>query len=236
MAARQRRRLEDDGGWSFAEILRSPSELDDMGMDELEQLYDRSQPDTPQPSAASAAPPDATADAAIIDSLRQRLCPEAASSDVPFLLSRADDSVPDVGRWLSAAPAAVIDDLAANQPRAFLTEPPETTNARTPLTLFENHTRCLRGSTSADWFRRLAPWAGTVVDTLNPDADGSPALCRTWRAADNQRRAYTLGVFRQMDAFYVVVVLASDDGAPSRYVGAFYMQSTLSHRMDLEPQ
>jgi len=233
--AAQRRRLDPDGAWSFSDILGG---LDAMGLDELEQLYHRGDPEAP---AAGPTPPNPLDDT-MFDRVRLRmrdLCPEVspAVADNEWVLpSRDADTVPDVGRWLAPIPSAVIDDLAANHPRAFLTEPAETTDARTSLHLFENHTRCLRGTSGTNWFGRLAPWAGTAVDTVDPDNAYAPALHRTWRAADNQRRTYMLGIFRQTDAFYVVVVLASDDGGEHRYVGAFYMQSTMSHEMDLHVQ
>lgn len=152
---------------------------------------------------------------------------------VPFQLPREADRVPDVGTVLAEMPSALIEELAANRSRAFLTEPLESTARRTPLQLFEQHTRCLRGTRGTQWITRLAPWAGMIVATREPANIDSAPLCRAWPAVDVARRVYSLAVFELMPSFYVAVVLRTDgDSAESVYVGAFYMQSEQSHAAD----
>ena len=156
-----------------------------------------------------------------------------SATAVPFQLPREADRVPDVGTVLAEMPAALIEELATNRPRAFLTEAPEATARRTPLQLFEQHTRCLRGTRGTHWIARLAPWAGVVVATREPANIDSAPLCCAWPAADVARRVYSLVVFELMPSFYVAVVLRTDgDSAESVYVGAFYMQSEQSHAAD----
>lgn len=155
------------------------------------------------------------------------------ATTVPFQLPREADRVFDVGAVLAEMPSALIEELATNRPRAFLTESPETTARRTALQLFEHHTRCLRGTRGTHWVDRLSPWAGIVVATREPaNMDSSPLRC-LWSAVDVARRTYSLVVFELMPSFYVATVFRVDgDATDSVYVGAFYMQSEQSHVAD----
>jgi hypothetical protein len=214
--------------WSFADILR------DAGVEELEEAIEET---NAQQRALPVETDTRAVDAAIARVREFTGRTGSLTQGVPFQLAHEADSVPDVGSFLSEMPSHVIDDLAANQPRAFLTEPPETTDARTSLRLFENHTRHLRGTRSTHWLDELAPWAGTCVVQCEPENAESAPLTLAWRAADNARRNYSLVVFEQSALFYVATVLCSDDGARElTYKGAFYMQSVRSHEVDLEVQ
>lgn len=214
--------------WSFADILR------DAGVDELETLSEA----TDERQRALPVETDAPSVDAAVARVRERTgLAGSLAQNVPFQLAREADGVPDVGEFLSEQPSHVIDDLAANQPRAFLTEPAETTDARTPLRLFENHTRHLRGTRSERWFAELAPWAGACVTQREPENAESPALTLGWRAVDNPRRHYHLAVFEQSALFYVAAVLYSENNERElTYVGAVYMQSVRSHEADLQVQ
>ena len=186
-----------------------------------------------------AAPPPVVVDPvstkATLCRVQETYAPEQplTTTDVPFELSREPDRVVDVGEMLAVMPSAAIEALATECAYTFLTEARELTEARVELKLFEQHTRCLRGTRGTHWVRRLTPWAGMLVATREPAVPTSAPLRCMWPAADNPHRTYSLAIFELRPSFYVAAVLRTDQGCDDAiYVGAFYMQSEQSHMAD----
>lgn len=160
-----------------------------------------------------------------------------APTDVPFQLSRTPDRVFDIGAELALLPSTVIDALARDNSRAFLTEHMSVTDARRELAVFESQTNGFRGTRSKHWISQLSRWAGTVVTSREPVTPDSPPLRLTWTAIDDPQRKYLLAIFEMTPAFFVASVLYTiDRSLDAVYVGSFYMQSEQSHAADLRPQ
>ena len=156
-----------------------------------------------------------------------------APSDVPFQLSRTPDRIYNIGEDLARKKCSVIDSLARDNSRAFLTEQISVTEARHELATFESQTNALRGTCSTNWIARLAKWAGVVVTTCEPVTPDSQPLCLAWTAIDDPQRTYRLAVFEMTPSFFVVAVLYTINQSPNYvYVGSFYMQSEQSHAAD----